>query len=78
MRNGKFNYEAAAKNFAKGVIIAKRSSKPVRCIETGKVYPSTREAGRSLGIPNNNISYCCRGKQHTAGGFHFEYIDQKS
>ena len=79
IKNGNFNYEAIAIIGKKtGAKNGKRLSKPVRCIETGKVYPSTREAGRSLGIPTNNISYCCRGKRKTAKGLHWEFVDQRS
>ena len=94
IRNGKFNYEAAAKNgkktsaknFAKcransghvrgGAIIAKKYSKPIRCIETGVIYLSTRESERILGIHHSSISSCCRGGRcKTAGGFHWEFVN---
>ena len=80
MRNGKFNYDAA-KAAAKGGKIngaknGKKLSKPVRCIETGIIYISACEVERRMGIPNNNINYCCNGKRQTAGGFHWEYVDQ--
>ena len=39
----------------------------VRCINTGKIYRSTREASRDTGIDNSFISKCCRGKYKTAG-----------
>lgn len=48
--------------------------KKVRCIETGVVYASTMEVQRQLGIANQNISRCCRGNQHSAGGFTWEYL----
>ena len=72
IRNGSFNYKSAAKNGKKG---AKKTSKPVRCIETGVIYPSTKEAGRQIGIANGSISHCCSGKCKIAGGFHWEYVD---
>ena len=85
VRNGNFNYEASAKNLAKcransshvkgGTTSAKKTSKPVRCIETGIIYISACEAERRMGIPNNNINCCCNGKRKTAGGFHFEYVN---
>ena len=52
------------------------NTKPVKCVETGIIYPSTREAARQTGIRNTNISSCAR-KQYgykTAGGFHWEYV----
>ena len=81
MRNGNFNYEAAAKtgaktsikNFAKSV----KKSKPVRCIETGIIYPSCIEAERQTGIHNASISHCCNGRYKTAGGYHWEFVNKE-
>ena len=50
-------------------------SKAVLCLENGKIYGSTMEAERELGINNSNISACCRGKLHSAGGYHWKYIE---
>lgn len=51
-----------------------KMSKPVRCIETGKIYPSTHEIERQLGFDQGNISKCCNGKYKTAYGFHWRYV----
>ena len=53
------------------------NTKPVICIETGIIYPSTREAERQTGIINTHISACCNKKPHykTAGGFHWKYAE---
>ena len=75
MRNGNYNYEAAVEG---GKKTAKKLSKPVRCIETGIVYPSCIEAERQTGIHNAGISHCCNRKTKTAGGFHFEFVNQIS
>ena len=40
-----------------------------------KTYPSTMEAERQTGIKHSSISYCCRGKQKTAGGFIWKYAE---
>ena len=49
----------------------------VRCIETGVVYNSQKEAERMTGINAANISSCCthRPKYITAGGYHWEFAD---
>ena len=47
------------------------TSKCVRCIETGIVYPSIREARRQTGAMN--IFYCCIGRRNTSNGYHWEY-----
>lgn len=49
--------------------------KPVRCIETGIVYSSMRNAYKETGIHANSISRCCNGTHKTAGGYHWEYAD---
>ena len=74
MRNGHYNYEAAAKGSTMG---AKKASKLIKCIETGIIYSSTREIERLMDIPHSNISFCCNGKQHTAGGYHWTYVDKE-
>lgn len=45
----------------------------VKCLETGLVYKSIAEAGRSTGINKSNIGSCARGVRRVAGGFHWEY-----
>ena len=84
IRNGKFNYEAAVRGAIKGAvkgatISAKKTSKPVRCLETGMIYPSTREAERILGINHTCIGHCCNHvkKYKTAGGFHWEFVNKE-
>lgn len=46
---------------------------PVRCVETGVVFPSGCDAALWLGVANGSINRCCRGKRHTICGYHFEY-----
>lgn len=59
--------------------IAKATSKPVRCIETGVVYPSALEAKRQIGADNSVINRCINGKAAYAGKLpdgtrlHWEY-----
>ena len=82
VKNGNFNYEASAKNGKisgkkTGAKNGKRTSKPVRCIETNIIYLSTHEASRKLGIRQSSISLCCNGKCKTAGGFHFEFVNKE-
>ena len=56
--------------------IGEALGKSVMCIETRKIYISTREAERQTKIANQNISSCCRGKYKTAGGFHWKYVEE--
>lgn len=70
------NYGTRNKRLSKTKTNNTYNTKAVQCIETGKIYPSTREASRQTGIPNTNISACCRGEYgcKTAGGFHWKYV----
>ena len=50
-------------------------SKIVLCIETGKIYGSTMEAGRETGINQSSISAVCNSRRKSAGGYHWKYVD---
>ena len=50
-------------------------SKIVLCIETGKIYGSTMEAGRETGINQSSISAVCNSRRKSAGGYHWKYIE---
>lgn len=50
--------------------------KKVRCIETGVIYESGREASRILGINQGNLGRVCREGRGTVGGFHWEYVEE--
>ena len=52
----------------------KRTCRPVKCIETGIIYDSTVQAGKSTGINRVYITNCCNNKRLSAGGYHWEYI----
>ena len=54
-------------------IIVSRGT-PCRCVETGVIYPSAREAARQLNLQQSSISRCVRGVGKTAGGFHWEEV----
>ena len=56
---------------------AKQKS-PVKCLETGIIYSSQKEAEKQLNISRGAISNCIRGKQKTAGGFHWEKIEDNN
>jgi hypothetical protein len=50
-------------------------SKKILCVETGVVYLSSKEVARQLRVSHSNIIACCRGKQKTAKGYHWQYAD---
>ncbi len=46
----------------------------VYCVETGKSYPTLKDAAANLGLTRYGaIHACCKGKTKTAYGYHFEY-----
>ena len=57
-------------------ISKKKISKQVRCIETGIVYCSQTEAAKEAGIKIACISQVCNGKYKTAGGYHWEFVEE--
>ena len=55
---------------------SKDKSKKVRCIETDQVYDSIQEAKKATGI--TTISDCLHHRTKTAGGYHWEYVNDNA
>lgn len=51
------------------------AARKVICIETGEVFPTVKKACEWCG--SIKVGACCRGEQHTAGGYHWEYYDDE-
>jgi hypothetical protein len=49
-------------------------SKIIRCVETGEIWPSIREAADDLDIKATDISKVVNGHSNSAGGMHFEVL----
>ena len=49
---------------------------PVRCVETGIVYESMREAERQTGLDMNVIQYRLQHPNCVTSSFHFEYVNK--
>jgi len=45
----------------------KAQSKPVKCLNNGKVYESASEAAREIGVSGSLVMRCCRGEGKSAG-----------
>lgn len=54
--------------------IAKKLSKPIKCVETNTNYNSIRGASRETNINSGSIVECLKGRLKTAGGYHWEYL----
>lgn len=53
-----------------------KRTKSVKCLETGEVFPSQKEASEKYNITPGGISKCCRGKANSSGGHRWEYVDE--
>lgn len=54
------------------------NKKRVKCIETGIVYDSGKEAAEAMGLDPSHISKVCRGKLKSHKGFHFEFVEEEN
>lgn len=52
----------------------KGSSKKIRCTETNLEFKSIKSASIATGIKSSQICACLKKRQHTAGGYHWNYV----
>lgn len=50
-------------------------AKKIYCVELDKVFDTIKECAEELNINYTNIINVCRGRQKTAGGYHFIYYE---
>ena len=50
----------------------------ILCVETGEIFNTQREAAKALNIHPYGINSVLLGKQKTAGGYHWERLDEKT
>lgn len=74
---GKQHSKETKEKISKALSNHPNTSKRVLCIDTGKVYPSSREIERQCGINHNSINQVCNGKQKTAGKMCWKYITEE-
>lgn len=77
--NNKYNDNYGNRNL-KNSISNRNSNKQgveIRCVETGIIYPSFKEASRQTGIYAAGIARVCKGLQEKCGGLHWEYTGNK-
>lgn len=51
--------------------------RPIRVIETDKIYPNLHECAKAIKSDSGNISRCVRGMLDSVKGYHLEYADNK-
>ncbi len=54
-----------------------KNGKAVYCIELNIVKATSEEMGKHLGLFGTSIRRCCRGVQHTSGGYHFRWATEE-
>lgn len=54
-----------------------KSKKAVVCIETNTIYETVRAAAQATGADESGIVKVCKGKQKTAGKYHWKYVNEK-
>jgi group I intron endonuclease len=59
-------------------VIKEYRSKPVRCLNDGKIYESAREAARVLGLPHSSVPKVTNGIMSQTHGYRFEYVKSKT
>lgn len=52
------------------------SAKKVKCLNTGEVFNSAKEAAQHLGLVHGSITRVCRGERPSIKGYKFEYIEK--
>lgn len=57
----------------------KRRDLPIRCVENRKIFNSIKEAAEFAGLQSGKcIRKCCKGESKTAGGYHWEYVEEEN
>lgn len=51
--------------------------KTIVCLETGNQFVSLSDAARAVGLRNGNSIRRAIDRGGTAGGYHWEYLDEK-
>lgn len=69
------NYGSYKERMSKAQTNNTKKSKPVKCVETGIVFPSTMEIQRQLGFSQAHICDCCNGKRKSAYGYNWCYVE---
>lgn len=60
-----------------GLMVGSRNhkSRAVRCVTTGEVFETQREAAIAKNVLQSKISLCCQGKRNHTHGLKWEYLE---
>lgn len=72
-----FEFTTPSKNVRHAFELGLRlpTNKKVRCVETGEVFESYKNAAEKLGLNRSHVSQAVSGRVPTAKGYHFERVD---
>ena len=48
-------------------------ARAIKCLDTGEIFLSMADACRKYGLRSGHLTYCCKGKLKTHGGYHWAY-----
>ena len=51
------------------------AARKVICVETRQVFQTCKEAGEWCGVGVSAISHCCKGRNKTSKGYHWQYYE---
>lgn len=74
---GNLEWSTALDNLNYSGVIDKASiakERKVKCVTTGKVYKSLKEAADEFGLHHSNLVACCNGRRKTCGGMIWKYV----
>ena len=74
---GNLEWSNALDNLNHSRVIDKASiakERKIKCVTTGKVYNSLKDAARELGVYHSNLVACCNGRRKTCGGMVWQYV----
>ena len=55
-----------------------KAGRKVRCIMTGQVFNTLKEAGEYFGVSSQNIGKACKGLLKHSGGMEWEYLEKEN
>lgn len=70
-------YKKDLENFEIPIKMKPKTLRRVRCVELDREFDGVRIASRELGVHHRGIIRCCNKETYTAGGYHWEYVDNK-
>lgn len=78
-RNYNRNYGTCSQRIGKALVNRPNQSRKIAQLDKDgnviQIFPSVNEAIRQLKISESNLRSCCSGKQKTAGGFRWKYVE---